>query len=161
MIVVSDTSPLNYLVLIDAIDVLPKLFGQVSVPSRVMEELGHPRTPDAVKLWSKSPPAWLLIRTPLTAIGEDTLLDPGESQAIALAHELHAAALLIDEKQGRRIAREHGFITIGTITILELAARQNLLDLKSAFDRLERTSFQITPALINAALDRDAARKRA
>ena len=46
MIVVSDTSPLNYLVLIGAIDVLPQLFGEVYVPPRVMQELQRSRTPE-------------------------------------------------------------------------------------------------------------------
>ncbi len=44
MIVVSDTSPLNYLVLIGAIDVLPKLFGEVYAPPAVIQEFQHPRT---------------------------------------------------------------------------------------------------------------------
>jgi len=42
MIVVSDTSPLNYLILVGCIDVLPQLFGQVYAPSSVVIELGHP-----------------------------------------------------------------------------------------------------------------------
>jgi len=61
MIVVSDTSPLNYLVLVGAIDVLPKLFGEVYVPLAVIQELQHPRTPVPVKQWAQSPPDWLRI----------------------------------------------------------------------------------------------------
>ncbi len=49
MIVVSDTSPLNYLVLVDAVYVLPEPYGEVIVPPAVREELHHPRTPDAVR----------------------------------------------------------------------------------------------------------------
>ncbi len=49
MIVVSDTSPLNYLILVDCIDVLPELFGQVYAPSLVVIELGHPRSPEPVR----------------------------------------------------------------------------------------------------------------
>ena len=154
MIVVSDTSPLNYLILIQAIDVLPKLFREIYVPTDVMRELQHPRTPEVVKIWAASPPNWLHIHTPCTAIPADNLLDPGEAAALALAKELNAAAILIDERKGRRIAREQGFTTLGTITILELAARQKLLHLKPALDRLQQTSFQISKSIIAAALER-------
>jgi len=54
-----------------------------------------------------------------------------------------------------------GLATLGTITVLELAAGQRLLDLQTAFDTLQRTSFHTTETLINAALQRNAARKRA
>jgi predicted nucleic acid-binding protein len=70
MIVVSDTSPLNYLVLIGAIDVLPELFQEVRVPPAAMRELTHDRTPEAVKVWAASPPDWLLITAPSGLIHE-------------------------------------------------------------------------------------------
>ena len=43
--VVADTGPLNYLVQINAVDLLPKLFGRIIVPAAVHDELRHPRTP--------------------------------------------------------------------------------------------------------------------
>jgi predicted nucleic acid-binding protein len=161
MIVVSDTSPLNYLVLIDAIDLLPQLFGEVRVPPGVMKELQHPRTPELVKHWAAQPPEWLNIQAPSAATPLDPQLDPGEAEAIALALELGAAAILVDEKKGRRIAIGQGLTTLGTITVMELAASQGLLDLQSAFNSLQRTSFYLTEALINSALQRDALRNRA
>ncbi len=85
----------------------------------------------------------------------------GEAQAISLATELHASAILIDERRGRRIAKEQGFTVLGTITVLELASRHGLLNLASAFDSLQHTTFQIAQALIDAALERDAAWKLA
>jgi predicted nucleic acid-binding protein len=63
MIVVADTSPLNYLVLIDEIDLLPALFGQVIVPQAVFQELQHPRTSRKVREWAAHLPAWLELRT--------------------------------------------------------------------------------------------------
>lgn len=59
MIVVSDTSPINYLVLIQAIELLPKLFGKVVIPQAVLYELRQKRTPEAVKNWIDSRPNWL------------------------------------------------------------------------------------------------------
>jgi predicted nucleic acid-binding protein len=160
MIVVSDTSPLNYLVLIDAIDVLPQLFGEVHVPPQVMRELQHPRTPERVNRWANSPPKWLVIRGPSPGFGLVPDLDPGEAAAIALALELRATAILVDEKKGRRIAQAQGLATLGTITVLELAAEQALLDLRIALGALANTTFHVTQTLIDAALERNAARQR-
>jgi predicted nucleic acid-binding protein len=55
MIVVSDTSPLNYLVLTELQEVLPKLFDQILIPEGVHRELRDPRAPDAVRRFMASP----------------------------------------------------------------------------------------------------------
>lgn len=158
MIVVSDTSPLNYLILINAIDVLPKLFDEIHAPPAVMAELQHARTPPAVKAWAQQPPPWLRITAPTKPRRSPPLLDPGEEAALDLAEELRAAAVLIDERKGRRIARERGFAAIGTLTVLELAARSGWVDLPAALSALQQTSFQVTQGLIDAALLRHANR---
>ena len=49
MVVIADTSPLNYLVLIEQAEVLPNLFGAVVIPQSVLEELRHPSAPQAVR----------------------------------------------------------------------------------------------------------------
>jgi predicted nucleic acid-binding protein len=49
MIVVSDTSPIHYLLLIDRIHLLPDLFGRVVIPPAVARELAHPSAPAEVK----------------------------------------------------------------------------------------------------------------
>ncbi len=49
MIVVSDTTPLNYLILIDVIDVLPKLYGTVMIPRAVWLEMSVPLAPASVR----------------------------------------------------------------------------------------------------------------
>jgi predicted nucleic acid-binding protein len=48
-LVVADTGPLNYLVLIEAIDVLPRLFEQILVPAAVYDELAHADAPAPVR----------------------------------------------------------------------------------------------------------------
>jgi predicted nucleic acid-binding protein len=160
VIVVSDTSPLNYLVLIDAIEILPKLFLEVHAPTQVMEELDRPRTPEAVRKWAQAPPKWLCVSTPLTTLASSIRLDPGESQAIALAEELGATAILIDERKGRRVAEQLGLDAIGTLTVLEFAAERNLIELRHTLEALRQTTFYITDAYINAALARDVARRQ-
>ena len=66
-VVVSDTTPLHYLILIGADSVLGKLYGQVFVPPAVMQELSHPAAPPENAAWIKSPPVWLLVQTPWKA----------------------------------------------------------------------------------------------
>ena len=64
MIVVSDTSPLNYLVLIGAEQVLPSLFGRVLAPPEVLAEMHHAKAPPQVSDWAQRPPAWLEVCSP-------------------------------------------------------------------------------------------------
>lgn len=64
MLVIANTSPLHYLVLIDHPAILPTLFGRVLIPPAVVEELQRPHTPTAVSVWMASPPGWLEMRTP-------------------------------------------------------------------------------------------------
>lgn len=59
MIVVSDSTPLHYLILIDEIRILGKLFGQVVIPQAVFDELQHENTPPDVKSWIADAPPWL------------------------------------------------------------------------------------------------------
>lgn len=59
MIVVADTGPLNYLVLIEAVEVLQPLYSNVVVPTTVAEELRSAGAPSAVQKWIAQPPEWL------------------------------------------------------------------------------------------------------
>jgi|CXWL01.1.fsa_nt_gi predicted nucleic acid-binding protein len=147
MIVVSDTSPLNYLVLTECEEVLHTLFNEVFVPPAVIEELAHERSPQHIRAWAAALPAWLCVRAP-KGPSTDLGLDLGESQAIALAIELRADALLVDDERARRTARRLGLQPRGTLAVLELAAERGLLDLNVCLDRLLRTNFRAPPARI-------------
>jgi predicted nucleic acid-binding protein len=167
MTVVADTSPLNYLVLIYAIDILPRLFGRVLIPKAVALELQRPRTPPEVATWLTAQPAWLVIQAPAqpapdpAADQELERLGAGEREAITLASgQRPDVLLLIDEGKGRRVANRLELRIIGTLGILELAAMSGLLDLPSALERLRRTTFYVAPSLLRTLLDRDAERKR-
>lgn len=100
MIVVADTSPLRYLILIEHVQVLPALYGHVIVPPAVIMELNQERTPDLVKAWLSNMPEWLHVQAPMQALtSPGTVLGAGEREAIALAAELSADALLMDESR--------------------------------------------------------------
>jgi predicted nucleic acid-binding protein len=160
MIVVSDTTPMNYLVLIGVVDVLPKLFQEVIVPSSVLHELGHPKAPQVVRSWVKALPDWLQISEPKSRLPSTASLDLGEADAISLAKERGITDILIDEYRGRKIALAEGLFVFPTIAILERAAERHLLELEPAINALKRTSYRVRPEIIQAALERDAARKR-
>lgn len=88
MIVVADTSPLNYLILIDEVELLPVLFGKVLVPQAVFQELAHPKAPLKVREWIVRLPAWLEVHTVVSNAGPALMkLDLGEREAIQLALE--------------------------------------------------------------------------
>jgi predicted nucleic acid-binding protein len=158
MIVVSDTSPLNYLVLLGVEHVLPKLFGEVFVPPAVLAELARSETPVLVRRWASQPPDWLRLRAPASIMaGLD--LDLGETEAISLFIELKADSLLIDDRKGRRAAAVRGLTTIGTLTMLEIAAQNGLVSLPVMIERLSCTNFRASRSMLDEALKRDAARR--
>lgn len=166
MTVVADTSPLNYPVLIDAIDTLPQLFGHVLIPEAVALELQRSRTPPKVASWLASRPAWLVVQAPTQPAADPAdqelgRIGAGEREAITLASEHRPdVLLLIDEAKGRQVASRRNFRIIGILGVLELAAANGLLDLPSAVERLRRTTFYVAPSLLRTLLDRDAERKR-
>ena len=91
MLVISDHSPISYLVLLDCVHVLPALFTRVMIPSAVRAELQHPNTPAVVRTWMAQPPAWLDIRQVNGTPEADVVnLDVGEQAVIRLAQTLHA-----------------------------------------------------------------------
>jgi len=148
MTVISDTSPLNYLALIDLQDILPALFERVLIPEAVWHELSSPAAPLPVKDWLGTSPSWLDRRIVSQISPDLQTLDSGEREAIALAQSVEAGLVLLDERRGRRVARGLGLTVSGTLGVLDLAARRGLVDLADAFSRLERTTFRATPRLL-------------
>ncbi len=160
-VIVSDTTPLNYLVLIEAVDILPRLYGRVLIPPAVREELNQPSTPQAVRAWLARPPSWLAVVNP-TLSPDPALshLDLGEAQAIALALEHQADLLLADERDAAIAARERGLAVTGTLGVLDRAAALGWLDLPEMLARLQRTTFRSPIRLMATLLEQDATRKK-
>lgn len=151
MLVVSDASPLNILIRIGLVDVLPNLFTRVAIPTSVAEEMSRSATPAAVYDWINTAPNWLTIQAPTQPIQSTQLRHRGELDAISLAHELKADAILLDEDKPRKVAMKVGLIVIGTIGILERSANVGLIsDLKAVHDQLLKTDFRISPTLLEA-----------
>lgn len=148
MLVVSNTSPLNYLILTGYERVLPELFDSIVVPSAVSDELRSNLAPPVVQRWIASPPTWLSVVAVLSVPAELESLDHGEAEAIALALATKADLVLLDERKGRRAAQERNLNVVGTIGVLDTAAARGLLSLSDALKALERTSFRISPRLL-------------
>lgn len=159
MIVVSDTSPLNYLILLGEAQILEKLYGRVLIPQAVWSELQSGGAPVPVQAWMVNLPGWVEISE--VPDPDPTLkLDPGEQEAITLAQRLKADLVLLDERRGRAMARMRGLAVIGTLGVLEAAAEQELLDLPVAIEQLQKISFRVPAIVIEEMLERHARRKQ-
>jgi len=154
MIVVSDTSPINYLVMLGIVDILPELYETVIVPPEVIRELTSNRTPEIVRDWIVAPPDWLEIKQN-TGLIINPRIDPGECAAIALAIELKSDHLAVDDSKARVIAAAYNLEIIGTVGIIERAHKAGLLDLKTTLDALLQTNFRVSERLIKEVIDRN------
>ena len=147
--IVADTSPLNYLVLINQIDLLPQLYGRFLIPESVYAELSATETPQLVRTWTLNLPEWIEVSTAVRHDDESLRrLHPGERDAISLALEVRANAVLMDERHGRQEAKKRGLTVIGTLGVLTAAHECGLIDLITALDSLRQTSFHVSPKLL-------------
>ena len=156
MIVVADSGPLHYLVLVEYVDLLHRLYHDVLVPEHVANELSTAGAPVAVRAWITKPPAWINIRsvTPDAVSKVTDGLDLGERAAIALAETLQADLLLIDEAAGRAEARRRRLRVTGTLGVLRSGAEQGLVNVPEMLERLKETSFYLDETLVNTVFDR-------
>jgi predicted nucleic acid-binding protein len=159
--IVADTTPLNYLVLIEAVEVLPRLYGQVLIPPSVLAELSDPYAPGQVRAWAAQSRDWLHV-VPLKVAADSSLmhLDDGERDAIALAEQQQAALLLMDERDGAAAARARNLQVIGTLGVLDIAAARRWIDLPAMFNRLRQTTFRSPQRLMSTMLEQDALRRK-
>jgi len=146
MLVVSDTTPLNYLVQIEHETILPALFGFVLVPSQVILELRHSQTPRPSRDWAHRLPDWVHIQDEDPS--EFPSLDPGEAAALSLAINAKADAFLADDEEARSAARQMDIRIIGTLGVLGEAHKAGLLDFEEAVARLRKTKFYLTEAVV-------------
>jgi predicted nucleic acid-binding protein len=162
-IIISDASPLHYLVLISEAEILPALYGEVLIPQSVAEELQRTKAPAAVSTWISRAPTWLNIVPHRTGIVSNPALaglGQGEREAIELALDRHADLILMDDREGVEEARRFGLTVTGTLGVLERAAERALIDLPEVVNRLQATNFRAAPQVIRALLERDAKRKK-
>jgi len=148
MLVVADTTPLSYLVLLGKIELLPAIYEQIVIPPVVLAELTHPKAPPEVSKWASQLPKWCSVLAPIS-VPDDmlSLLDPGERDAIQLALDAGYDTLLMDEIKGRREAQRRGLRVVGTISILETASQLGLIEFRASLEGLEQLGFRLSGRL--------------
>ncbi|VXD25230.1 conserved hypothetical protein [Planktothrix serta PCC 8927] len=150
MIVICDTSPILYLLLINQIELLPRLYQTIIIPDVVQAEMQAPGAPLALQNWIDHPPEWLEICS--VAPGNDPRLQrlqAGEQAAILLAQSLKADLLIVDDLAARQIAQKLGINIIGLLGILGEAGRRNWLNFPETLRQLlEVTNFRASPQLV-------------
>lgn len=150
MIIVSDTTPISELAKVNHLNLLPKLFGKVVIPQGVFDELQVGEHPAAKLVQNLS---WLEVVTVdnqqlVRELQQSFKLDLRESEAIALAEEISASGLLIDERAARKVAMAQKLPLIGTVGILLLAKRRGLLDsVKDVLDEMQEQGMRISDRL--------------
>ena len=161
-VVISDTSPIHYLVLISQADLLPALYTDVFVPEAVAEELNQSATPEPVRHWIAHRPSWFQVVPVKTSLSLMSLadLDRGEHDAILLALHLKADLVLMDDREGVEEARRLGLTVTGTLGVLDRAAERGLIELAPVLASLRQTNFRIDPALLDRLLAVDSLRRR-
>ena len=145
MIVVSDSSVLSALAAIGELDLLPKLFGKITVTATICREAGHRNAPQGLRELFSSIPSWLeVVPDPSPYLEETATLDPGEASAITLVWQNRPTSLLIlDEKRGRKVASALGLKITGTAGLLMEAAATGLIDFDDALARLSQVGFRL------------------
>lgn len=143
MIVVSDTSPITNLLQIGRADLLEHLYSEVLIPEAVRNELSrlHPSLPGFFQCKSVKN-----IREVERLLKD---IDPGEAEAIVLAKELQADLLLIDELEGRAVARREGVPFIGLMGVLLEGKEAGLISsIREMIDELQtKTTFHLSEAM--------------
>jgi predicted nucleic acid-binding protein len=157
--VISDTSAITNLAAIHNLQLLLQLYSQVMIPEAVYRELADidPPVPGTLEVQRAS---WLEVREIVNRevverLQDEVRLDSGESEAIALALELNADLLLIDERRGRAKADRLGVRITGLLGILVEAKQKNLIvAVKPLIDELiAKSEFRVSSALYSQILN--------
>lgn len=152
---VADTSPLLFLAKLDRLDILRQAAEEIIVPPAVLREVAR-YSDEACEKIREAQGSWLRSRSVADLFLIKVLLadlDEGEAEALALAHELKADRVLLDDLDGRRLARRIGLAPVGTLGLL-LAARLRgaLPSLRAEIAKLRESGFRAHPSLIEAVL---------
>lgn len=154
-IVVCNAGPLITLTKINRLHLLRDLFGQITIPQAVYDEVVL-RGSGRVGALETRDAGWILVRSAgdrlsITLLREE--LGLGESEAIVLAQELNASWLLLDDALARRKANRLGIPVVGTLGVLLMAKNAGLIStVKAALDDLGRTDFRASQRVLDEVL---------
>ena len=99
-------------------------------------------------------PDWKHVQAPTQVIAPGrTDLGEGEREAIRLALEMSADALLVDDRDARHEAERLSVPVLGTLRVLADASEHGFANLAVAFVRLRQTNFRASDQLLQQLLD--------
>ncbi len=141
MILIADSSALIALAVIDQLDILEALFGEVYVPKAVYDEVCQQGKGESEKLA-------LYCKDKVLDIGSrvdlNITLGRGESEAIILYKERSADFLLCDDKKAKKFAMRFGVNVIGSLGILIKAKeKQIILEIAPLIEKLKASKIYI------------------
>ena len=151
---VSNTSPILNLAIVGQIELLRQQFRQIQIPPAVLDELKvDQERPGSQLIQAAIAAGWIQVQSvsnqALVQLLQQTL-DRGEAEAISLALELSAEWTLLDERDGRKVAKSLGLQVTGVLGILlqakqsgELSSLQTLIE-----DLTQKAGFRIAPELL-------------
>ena len=152
--VIADTSPLQYLFQVGLLDLLQVLYGHITIPEAVAEELAEGRA-RGVRVPNPAAFSWMQVHS----VSDPTLLPAmpdlgrGEREVLSLAMRTPDALALLDDALARRHARLLGVSFTGTLGVLLKARQAGFLDaVAPVLDQLEALRFRLDPATRAAVL---------
>lgn len=151
MTIVSNTSPISNLAKVGQINLLQQLYETVLIPTAVHEELLDDRAGETViaavqsAIWLKIQP----VQNQQLVSQLRNFVNLGEAEAIALAVEVNATRLLIDERLGRQAAADRGLRITGVFGVLLSAKQQGLIAVVKPVmdDLIAKASFRVSSQL--------------
>jgi predicted nucleic acid-binding protein len=152
---VTDSSPLIFLAKLNRLDLLRQEAQEILAPPAVLREITE-QDDEAKRQLEKAQQTWLEVRpvrdVRLLAVLKRELGD-GEAEAITLALETHAARIVLDDLDARRLADRLGLRLVGTLGLLLASKlRGEIPSLRAEIDRLRRRGFRASPALVEEIL---------
>ena len=134
--IISDTSCLIILTNIGELELLHKLYGQITTTLDIATEYGEPL------------PEWIEIENAVDKSKQQLLelqIDKGESSAIALALEIPGSMVILDDNKARKIANQLGLTYTGTIGVIIKAKLQGLIpSIKPIITKIKKTDFRLS-----------------
>ncbi len=151
MIVVSNTSPIINLATTSHLFLLQQLYTQIIIAQAVYDEIvveGH-GLPGSTEVQNETWFSKESVKNQALVKVLELELDSGEAETLALAFEVGADLVLLDEKSGRQVANRLNLKVIGIPGILVEAKHKNLIpSVKSVMDDLiTKAGFWISPKL--------------
>ncbi len=147
-VAILNATPLISLAILDQLALLSKIFYKVVIPSEVSKEVVQEG-----KFKSKEIGAWIKDKVVASQNKHwielfSISLDKGESEVLALYHEINNSIVVIDESKARKLAAKQKIPHIGTLGVLLLAKRLGMLDaIAPLLEKLKENGIRISQEL--------------